>query len=178
MKQLIVETGLSLIVVLAIVLILTGGQGWVIQGPEQQSIDEKSTPRSTQPEMLLVSMTIYKDRDPSIDELAILPQGRASMPGDGENKIELLDEQDQVIYLFWFPADFLSSAHGAEESTEAASTYIIPYDERAVRIAVTTPAGPTIQVAPVVDEPVPVDVADDRGGGVGGVRADAARPGC
>ena len=33
--------------------------------------------------------------------------------------------------------DFLSTAHGAEESTEAARTYILPYDARTSRVVVT-----------------------------------------
>jgi hypothetical protein len=148
MRQLTLEIGLSVIVILALALIPTGGQGWLFPASDQETVDDKAVPYTTHEKMLLVSVTIFRDRAPLVEDLTILPQGRASLPADGENRIELLDEQDLVIHTFTFPVDFLSTAHGGEESTEVMRTYILPYDDRAWRIAVTTPAGQTVQQLP------------------------------
>jgi len=147
-KRLVIELLLAGMVVLALAFALTGGAGWITPPVTPGTVEEKALPYVTHKEMLLISVTIYKDRPPVIVDLALLPEGRASPSSGGQDTIDLVDERGQVVYTFAFVPDFQSTAIGAEEVTEVSYSFVLPYDNRAQKVVVTTAAGQTSQLLP------------------------------
>lgn len=108
---------------------------------EGATVERKSTPFQTHANMLLVRVTLNRDKAPTIDRVEKLESGRVTVTTSGANKIELLDQSGSAVYSQTFEVLFLRVSDPPEVIESLPSLFVLPYDEKVRRVRVTTPNG-------------------------------------
>jgi hypothetical protein len=99
-------------------------------------------PYVTLPGAWLVQFHLFRSGPPVIDEPVRVSEGRLTSLVAGENKIQILDKMDEVIYEQTFHVEFLSG-DPPQPVDEITQIFVLPVIESAKTIVIITPQGET-----------------------------------
>jgi len=109
-----------------------------------------STPTSTLPPQHFVTLPgawmvrfqLFRDKAPTVDSLTRIDQGRLTVLQSGQNKIQILDANSQVIYEQSFQVEFMRG-DPPQPVDSITQIIVLPNIDNAHTLVIITPQGET-----------------------------------
>lgn len=113
--------------------------------PGPSELEQKSTPFTTQAEMLAVTAVLFPDKPPQISEVQYLEEGRLSLAQPGSYAIALQDEAGQDLYHLSFRVTFTMPGL-SQELDEARQVFVIPAVRDGAQLLLSAPQGDAVYI--------------------------------
>ena len=107
--------------------------------PLEPELEGRSAPFTTQSNMLAVTVVVYPDALPKIQQVQSLAEGRISVTQPGDYTLSVQNEQDEMLHSLSFRATFTIPGLGRLEENRL--IFVIPHIEAATQIVVAGPQG-------------------------------------